>query len=382
MSVTETFEQDVNQKQGVFQDLTIVDVSGSVATSYAAKLFADYGAAVVNLEPANGFATRTLAPLMTNGASAMHAYLHTNKQSVVATHSRITDEPVLRRADLVIFDPDCLPQADSLSGIKLNTCAISWYGLTGPYSGMRGSDATIHALSGLMRGIGTPHGPPMIPPGFQAQIIGGLSAFNGALGHLLAQRMGNRHEHFQLDASVLEANMCFTDLAAINAYMGNPQPPRMGINRFPPTYPLGIWPCKDGWLGVTNLTHGQWKAFCKLLDLEHFADIELFQSSVSRLESADLLEPEILAALSRHSAEDLFYRGQAMRIPLARVPTMEELFEVDQYRSRQAFSEVNAAGDSFAAPSTPFRLFSTPPHLGGPVAELGADNALWSTGHG
>jgi crotonobetainyl-CoA:carnitine CoA-transferase CaiB-like acyl-CoA transferase len=58
------------------------------------------------------------------------------------------------------------------------------------------------------------------------------------------------------------------------------------------------------------------------------------------------------------------------------------LFEVDQYRSRQAFSEVNAAGDSFAAPSTPFRLFSTPPHLGGPVAELGADNALWSTDHG
>ena len=62
----------------------------------------------------------------------------------------------------------------------------------------------------------------MIPPGFQAQIIGGLSAFNGALGHLLAQRMGNRCDPFQLDASILEANMCFTDLAAINAYLGNP----------------------------------------------------------------------------------------------------------------------------------------------------------------
>ena len=175
--------------------------------------------------------------------------------------------------------------------------------------------------------------------------------------------------------------MCLTDLAAINAYLGNPLPPRMGINRFPPTYPLGIWPCKDGWLGVTNLTPGQWKAFCKLLELEHFADIELFQSSVSRLESADILEPEILAALSNHSAEDLFYRGQAMRIPLARVPTMEQLFEVDQYRSRQAFSEVQAAGESFAAPSTPFRLFATPPHFGGPVAALGAHNSVWSSGH-
>ena len=108
---------------------------------------------------------------------------------------------------------------------------------------------------------------------------------------------------------------------------------------------------------------------------------ELFQSSISRLESADILEPEILAALSKHSAEDLFYRGQAMRIPLARVPTMEELFEVDQYRSRQAFSEVQAAGESFVAPSTPFRLFATPPHFGGPVAELGAHNRIWNSGH-
>ena len=373
--------QEVNAEQGVFQGLTIVDVSGSVATSYAAKLFADYGALVINLEPAHGFATRKLSPLLANGDSAMHAYLNTNKHSVVATQSRLMDEPTMGQADLVIYDPESLSPAGGLSGAETNTCAISWYGLSGPYNGMRGSDATIQALSGLMRGIGQPEGPPMIPPGFQAQIIGGLSAFNGALGHLLAQRMGNRCDPFQLDASILEANMCFTDLAAINAYLGNPLPPRMGINRFPPTYPLGIWPCKDGWLGVTNLTPGQWKAFCKLLELEHLADIELFQSSISRLESADILEPKILAALSNHSAEDLFYRGQAMRIPLARVPTMEELFEVDQYRSRQAFSQVQAAGESFAAPSTPFRLFATPPHFGGPVAELGAHNRIWNSGH-
>ena len=123
------------------------------------------------------------------------------------------------------------------------------------------------------------------------------------------------------------------------------------------------------------------EAFCKLLDMEHFADVELFQSSVSRLESSDLLEPEILQALSQHSAEDLFYRGQAMRIPLARVPTMEELFNVDQYSSRNAFSQVTIGDDAFHAPSTPFRLFATPPHFGGPVAGLGADNYRWSVTH-
>jgi crotonobetainyl-CoA:carnitine CoA-transferase CaiB-like acyl-CoA transferase len=307
----------------------------------------------------------------------MHAYLHANKHSVLASCTQFHEEPLAHTADLVIFDPDRLPNADYLLNIDTNTCAVSWYGLTGRYSNYKGSDATVHALTGLMRGIGTVAGPPVIPPGYQAQMIGGISAFNGALGHLLAQLLGNLTAPFQLDASIMEANMCFTDLGPINAYNKNPLPPRMGINRFPPTYPLGIWPCKDGWLGVTNLTPGQWQAFCQLLGMEHYADIELFQSSVSRLESSDILEPEILQALAQHSAEDLFYRGQAMRIPLARVPTMEELFRVDQYVTRNAFSQVHSGDDAFAAPSTPFRLFATPPHFGGSVAALGAHTTQW-----
>ena len=374
--MTITPHSDVPASQ-VFCDLTVVDVSGSVATSYTSKLFADYGASVINVEPPEGFHTRRLKPMLSSGDSAMHGYLHTNKYSVLASHSLFQDEPVASQADLVIFDPEHLPKKDYLTDIDINTCAVSWYGLTGRYSSFKGSNAAVHALSGLMRGIGAVEGPPVIPPGYQAQMIGGLSAFNGALGHLLAQRLGNLTTPFKLDASILEANMCFTDLGAINAYNENPLPPRMGINRFPPTYPLGIWPCKDGWLGVTNLTPGQWKAFCRLLDLEHFADIELFQSSVSRLESSDILEPQILQALARHSAEDLFYRGQAMRIPLARVPTMEELFTVDQYVSRNAFSQVQIGDESFTAPSTPFRLFAAPPQFGGPVAALGAHTQQW-----
>jgi crotonobetainyl-CoA:carnitine CoA-transferase CaiB-like acyl-CoA transferase len=361
----------------VFCDLTVVDVSGSVATSYASKLFADYGASVINVEPPEGFQTRRLEPMLSSGDSAMHGYLHTNKYSVLASRSLFQDEPVASQADLVVFDPENLPTTNYLTDIDINTCAVSWYGLTGRCSSFKGSNAAVHALSGLMRGIGTVEGPPVIPPGYQAQMIGGLSAFNGALGHLLAQRLGNLKTPFELDASILEANMCFTDLGAINAYNENPLPPRMGINRFPPTYPLGIWPCKDGWLGVTNLTPGQWKAFCQLLNLEHFADIELFQSSVNRLAASDLLEPEILKALAEHSAEDLFYRGQAMRIPLARVPTMEELFSVDQYQARQAFSTVVQGADTFRVPSTPFRLFRTLPHFGGLVAAIGADTQRW-----
>ena len=102
---------------GVFQDLTVVDVSGSVATSYASKLFADYGALVINVEPRDGFDTRRLKPLLPSGDSAMHGYLHANKHSVLASCKQFHEEPLAHRADLVIFDPDRLPNGHYLLNI-------------------------------------------------------------------------------------------------------------------------------------------------------------------------------------------------------------------------------------------------------------------------
>lgn len=362
-----------------FAGLKIVDISGTVASSYACKLFADYGASVTNLEPKQGFPTRQLKPLLAHATgeaavSAMHGYLHCNKASVVGNHNDLASEPALTHTDLIVYAPETLPNAASLTNINANTCAISWFGLTGPYAKYQGSDGVIHALTGLMKGIGEEDGPPIIANGVQAQIVGGLAAFNGALGHLLGQLMGNLTKPFTLDNSIFEANMCLTDLMAINAFNENPLPPRMGINKFPPTYPLGIWPCKDGWLGVTALTPGQWRSFCELLSLNEFINVDFFNASVNRLASADLLEPSIIEALASYSAEELFHRGQAMRIPLARVPTMEELFSVDQYVYRQAFSSISMNDKTFLAPSIPFRLFATPPHFGGRVAALGEDN--------
>ena len=88
----------------------------------------------------------------------------------------------------------------------------------------------------------------------------------------------------------------------------------------------------------------------------------------------DVLEPAICEKLLSHSAEELFYRAQNAAIPLARVPTMEQLFQVDQYVQRNAFATVDMGnGVSLQAPTVPFRLFSTPPILGGSVAKLGAD---------
>lgn len=129
-----------------FQDLLIVDIGGTVATGYAGKLFADYGARVVNIEPPQGFATRQAKPLLNNGNSAIHAYLHANKESV-SCEDLLVSHPAIVAADLVLLDLSTLPSSVSVDDFDTNVCAISWYGLNGPYAGFKGSDASIYALS-------------------------------------------------------------------------------------------------------------------------------------------------------------------------------------------------------------------------------------------
>ncbi len=359
-------------------DILVLDVSGTISTTYCAKLFADYGATVVNLEPDDGLPTRKLPPHVDHAAStsAMHAYLNANKQSVL--RSSLSDDSMTQlyaAADLVLNDG-----SDGRHCNTPLTMSITWYGKEGPYADFVGTDAQCFALNGMLRNIGHPEGPPLIPTGYQAQIVCGMTAFIGAMGQVLAHELSPDVPRQHLHTSIFESMLCFTDVGVVAAFNTGLEGHRLGINRFAPTYPLGVFPCRDGWIGLTVLTPSQWHAFCELLDMVEFRDVELFQSSVGRLEAVDVLEPVIRDKLLSHSAEELFYRAQHATIPLARVPTMEELFQVDQFVQRNAFAPVDMGnGQTLQAPTVPFRLFSTPPNLGGSVATLGADTHRYQT---
>ena len=47
---------------------------------------------------------------------------------------------------------------------------------------------------------------------------------------------------------------------------------RIGVNRFWPTFPVGIYETKQGWLGVTTVTPAQWRSFCEMLGLPELRD--------------------------------------------------------------------------------------------------------------
>ena len=365
---------------GALEGIRILDLSGSVAAGYCGKLFADHGADVLLVEPPEGFATRRLPPLIPGvepaEASGMHAYLSTNKRSVVCD-----DPSQVRRlatgSSLVIDDragDDRPIDVDSLAEIAPDAVllSITWFGQDGPYRDFFGTDGVCMALTSQLDWLGNAGEAPAIPGGYHTQIVAGLTAFIAAMGQVLARELGNSSGSGHLDVSIYEASVCFTEIEAVRVHYGLPTRTRTGVNRFRTIYPLGIYPCRDGWLGVTVLTPSQWGSLCQLLGLESLTEIDKYWASEARFEDAELLDPVISAAVRDRSANELVRRGQEMKIPLSLVPTIEQLFSIDQYVEREAFADVTHPDlGAIPLPVTPFRLHGAPAIPGGRVARLG-----------
>src|ERR1700754_3389689 len=78
----------------------VLQIGSGIALDYCGKLFADFGADVVKLEPAGGGPMRTFSPVVKGGESGLFAWLNTNKRSVTETQEAL--DALLPGADLVL----------------------------------------------------------------------------------------------------------------------------------------------------------------------------------------------------------------------------------------------------------------------------------------
>src|SRR6516164_1142956 len=135
--------------------IRVLDLSGPVG-SYGGRLLADAGADVVKVELPAGDELRRQGPFA-GGApgperSLTFAYYHANKRGVVVDY---------RSAAAVGALAELGASADAV------VCAVTPFGLTGPYRSWRATHLTSCAVGGVMYAQGSPDGPPLVVPGRQ-----------------------------------------------------------------------------------------------------------------------------------------------------------------------------------------------------------------------
>lgn len=360
--------------------LRVIEIGSSPAASYAARLFADFGAAVTKIEAPSGDPVRLTNPKTAQGHSAWFAFLNFNKSSVVLDASSPSAtgelESLIRHCDVLLdarsVDAAGCPSVD-LDAIKIANPGlvhidVSWFGYAGPFEGFEMTDSVCRALTGLSKLVGPVEGPPMASPDFQVGILGGLWGFIAANSALLGRMQTGKGQDYQL--SLYESCIAISEYLMFESFTLGDVMRRLGENRFWPTHPVGLYQAKDGWIGITTVTPAQWQSFCDMAGLIDLRDDATLVTGLDRLPRMAEIDAKINAVISKWSTADLFKEALKRKIPMVPLPSLDDLLASEEWRKR-AIIPISIDGEQAQTPGSVFRLKGTPPKRVGEVPALG-----------
>ncbi len=268
--------------------LVVLDMSTTLDGAYCAKLFADAGATVTLLEPAEGAALRRWSwqrELPPGETGALFRYLRHGQRSIV--HA---PEAQLAQADVVITSgPTPLGSAPELADANPGVIVVSLtpYGLTGPYADRPATEFTVQADSGALAIRGTADRPPIQMGGRIIEWVAGAYAAVAVLASCRRQAATGQGD--LIDVSLSEvANLTgsnFSDL--FNSLAGRPP-----LDRPARTVELpSIEPTADGWVGFNTNTREQFDSFCLLIERPDLLEgdwwrLQTRQAKAARMERA------------------------------------------------------------------------------------------------
>ncbi|MEX2236024.1 MAG: CoA transferase [Dehalococcoidia bacterium] len=367
--------------QSALAALRVLEVSVSVAGAYAAKLLADLGAEVVNIEPEVGSPLRRLGPSAEGATNpdiaGLHQFLNSNKLGIteapVGTARTEQGRQLLNWADLLITD---LPQEEVAERLgeerdlepphpHLVRLSIRPFGASGPKSDWPSSDFVVYAQGGYHYLTGEPDKEPLALPHSQAEFHGGLQGAIGALVAIWARQTtgkGQRVEISQQEALISAHNWLMTmwfQQGQVQVRQGSP-----------------YIQCADGYLYLMELKPyhpNLWLLIDRidLVDEERYSLPEVWNSEFNQI----LMMLEDWAA--DKTRNEVYRRAQELRIPLTPVRTLAEALGSEQLTARRW---LQALGDSksgrFRLPGFPYTLSQTPPQYRHRAPRIGEHNLL------
>lgn len=361
-------------------DLKVLDVTEEY-NSYAGKLMGDLGAEVIKVERPGGDPARGVPPQLENN-SAFYGFLNTSKRGLMLNPSTTVDRrklhSLVESVDIVLedflpqygLDPVTLPESTHTETIVVS---LTGFGRIGPFSDYESVELIEEAMGGMAYQTGFPDRPPTRPGRSICSYFGAMEAAVGALMALRARsRVGGQH----VDVSKQEAVAARLESSNTDYSYNNTITQRSG-NTHSLGHPVGaIYEVRDGYVCVCiigdrvegpmgGVDASMWEPFLKtigredLLQDERFNDLpdEPIPGGVKRLRNSDEFDAIMEKELADWSTEEFYYKTQEAGVATAVVATVDDLFENDQIRSRDFFSEVELPnGETVTIPRAPYQF--------------------------
>ena len=353
---------------GLLEGVRALDLTHYFAGPYCTRLMAGLGADVVKVErPPSGDPLRRLGPFAAHPNSprvpgdaapvedgAWHLYLNAGKRSMAlelkTEQGRETLLQLAAEADLLVenFAPGTLDRLGlgyaELRGVNpaLVVTSISNFGQTGPYRDWRAAEVNLYAMGGLMNITGEPDQEPLKEGAPLAQLGAGQNAFAATMAALMyVEETG---EGQRIDISIAEYATNILENALMQYSYSGQEYTRVG-NRGYGRAAWGIYPCRDGFVGVIAGPDHRWPEVACIMEREELADPR-FASRRGRQDNADEVDALMLPWLIDHDKVDIFKAGQESGLGFSFVATMQDILEMEQLLARDYFVELEhpAAG--------------------------------------
>ena len=363
---------------GLLDGVKALDLTHYFAGPYCTRLLAGLGADVVKIErPPSGDPLRRLGPFAANpGADrapdaaapvedgAWHLYLNAGKRSLALNlktdAGRRTLLQLAAQADLLVenFAPGTLDRLGlgypelCRANPSLVVVSISNFGQTGPRRHWRAAEVNLYAMGGLMNITGDPDREPLKEGAPLAQLGAGQNAFAAAVAALMyAEETG---EGQQIDLSIAEYATNILENALMQYSYSGQEYTRVG-NRGYGRAAWGIYPCRDGFVGIIAGPDHRWPEVARIMERAELADPR-FASRRGRQDHADEVDALMLPWLIEHDKVDIFKAGQESGLGFSFVATMQDILEMEQLAARDYFVALaHPAAGTLRYPGAPAR---------------------------
>ena len=363
---------------GLLEGVRALDLTHYFAGPYCTRLLAGLGADVVKVErppwgdPLRGFgpfascpgaarATDNIAPAEDG---AWHLYLNAGKRSLALDFKTGQGKEILlqlaAQADVMVenFAPGTLDRLglgyEELRRVNpaLVVTSISNFGQTGPYRDWRAAEVNLYAMGGLMNITGEPDQEPLKEGAPLAQLGAGQNAFVATMAALMyAEETG---EGQQIDVSIAEYATNILENALMQYSYSGQEYTRVG-NRGYGRAAWGIYPCRDGFVGIIAGPDHRWPEVARIMEREELSDPR-FASRRGRQDNADEVDALMLPWLIDHDKVDIFKAGQDSGLGFSFVATMQDILEMEQLLARDYFVELDhPAAGALLYPGAPIR---------------------------
>ena len=361
--------------QQALDGISVLDLGEYVSGPYCAKMLAAFGAEVIKVEkPGKGDVARRMGPFPGDEPhperSGAFLYLNTGKKSITLNLESATGLQIFKElvgtTDVLVenFQPGVMASLGldytTLESInpRLVMTSITGFGQSGPYRDYKMSSIVGYAMSGHQYINGEPDREPLQGPGPQPEYQGGLHGFFGTMAALYSREDTDQGQC--VDVSIMECLTGFHQFTIIRYTYGGEIKSRTG-NRYESSYPITIYPCKDGHVALSASSPQQQELLYALVGMPELGEDPRFISPLDRIANAEAYDALVMPWFQERTKEEIFHTCSQWRVPCAPVTHPGELLSDPHFREREFFVEVDhPEAGKLPYPGAPFRMSETP----------------------